>query len=115
MMESRCQSSAVVPRNALKDSRLQGVQKRCSRMVPGSCSCHRIVRVFRILFVHPEHSQKKSHLFLYLLRGSKSSFWRICLGGGPLTKHGGWCAPDKVKLSLGKLLLLQRKMLPLSG
>lgn len=102
MMGSRCQSSALVPRDALKNSRFQGVQKISSRMVPGSWSCHRIVKIFRILLVHPEHSQNKSHLFLYLLWGRKSSAWRFCLGGGPLTKHGGWCVPDKVKLSLGQ-------------
>lgn len=109
-MESRCQSSALVPRNAPKNSRFQDAQKRYSRMVPGSCSCQRIVKIFRILFVHPEPSQSKSHLFLYLLRGSKSSAWRFCLGGGSLTKQGGWCAPDKVKLFFGKLILLQRKI-----
>lgn len=110
VMESGCQSSALVPRNAPKNLRFQDAQKRYSRMVPGSCSCHRIVKIFRILFVHPEPSQSKSHLFLYLLRGSKSSAWRFCLGGGSLTKQGGWCAPDKVKLFFGKLILLQRKI-----
>lgn len=115
MVGSMCQSSALVSRNALKNSRFQGVQKRTSRMVPVSCSCQRIVKTFRILFVHLEPSQNKSHLFLYLLRGSTSSPWRFCLGGGPSTKHRGWCVPDKVKLSNGKIILLQRKSLPLSG
>ena len=61
----------------IEDIKLSAKGKKWSRTVLGECSCDRIL-IFTIFFVQPEYPQSKTVEFLYVVRGSKNSAWRLC-------------------------------------